>query len=193
MSTQYIKRHDVHTANGVEKDPDCKECVQQLYYEMHESRFTQSSGTAYMFTVTMRDVSAVSSLKPGVSVTAPVNYSIDKDHAIAEYKHSEKQPTLTAFLKAIDKLTDKLKKCTTYGVVSQEKGKTGRRHAHMVIKCEDEQKMQMLDAMWQHNSTIGKVIMSREIKDEFNAIRYIIKYTLKDFYKDKMSEREWSW
>ena len=162
-------------------------------FEMHKKRLTQSLGKLYMFTVTMRNVSKVSSLRPRVPVTTPVNYSIDGETVIQEYTGNEKQPTVTQFLNAIDKLTDDLKESCTAGVVGMEVGKKGRRHAHIVLKCEDDKKMQMLDSMWKHNTTTGKVIMSREIKDEHRAIAYVVKYATKDYYNHKMPEREWSW
>tara|TARA_Y100000588_G_scaffold388189_1_gene487822 strand:- start:113 stop:691 length:579 start_codon:yes stop_codon:yes gene_type:complete len=180
--------------------------IKLAYRNMHLKRFGEEfnkseEGRAYAFTVTFKNVNRTQNLPRGVSVTAPskfVRSYLDKDKVVVDgtYDANAKQPTISQFEKAITKLTDDLKKFCPVGVVGAETGKYGRRHVHLVVRCSDENKLRLLNRMWQHNSTFGKVIMSREIKSVRAVVRYIVKYASKDYVRNMYSTevpKEWSW
>ena len=101
------------------------------------------------------------------------------------------------FIQAIDELHEGLSKVTPVGLITAEKGKYGRRHAHGLFKVDYGNKgmlQEAMEALWRHNSLFGKVVLSRNLKEPRRAVAYVCKYITKDMYSDTQNiPREWSW
>lgn len=180
----------------------CKERVvtKQLkdeYINWQTDRISKVEGKPYLFTATFKNVGKVSSLAGTISSGS--SHYIDKEKIVVNglYDASEKQPSYTMFVQAIDELHQGLSNITPIGLISAEKGKYGRRHAHGLFKVDYGNKGMLQSAMeqlWKHNSLFGKVVLSRELKAEDRAIAYVCKYITKDMYSDTENiPREWSW
>ncbi|HCE76106.1 MAG TPA: hypothetical protein DEP04_05705 [Dehalococcoidia bacterium] len=185
------------------------------YISWQTDRISKVEGKPYLFTATFKNVGKVSSLAGAISSGS--SHYIDKEKIVINglYDASEKQPSYTMFVQAIDELHQGLKETTQAGLISAEKGKYGRRHAHGLFKVEHENKgmlQKAMEALWRHNSLFGKVVLSRDLKEQAikevdekgneqvvgygptKAIAYVCKYITKDMYADSQNiPREWSW
>ncbi|HCE76731.1 MAG TPA: hypothetical protein DEP04_08900 [Dehalococcoidia bacterium] len=167
------------------------------YTSWQNDRISKVDGKPYLFTATFKNVGKVSSLAG--SVGGGQTHYLDKNKIVINglYDASEKQPSYTMFVQAIDELHEGLSKVTPVGLITAEKGKYGRRHAHGLFKVENGNKGMLQKAMeelWRHNSVFGKVVLSRELQNVDRAVAYVCKYITKDMYSDTQNiPREWSW